>query len=66
MIALTMVMGAISFFEIRRLSKERAKKDIVIFVISALCALAIGYYYILNPYGKSFCAFVIDMLGLNE
>ncbi len=62
---LTVLVVAVSAFEIVGMAKRKLTKEIIIYIIMALLTLAIGYYYILVPYGKSVIYYVFSLFGIN-
>lgn len=63
MIYLIALVILISFFEIRRMVVKQQKKEIVIFLILAVISLALGYFYLLDPYRTSLAQHMLKLVG---
>lgn len=60
---LTILVLGISAYEITGMARRRQKKEIVLFIVIALLSLALGYFYISNPYMESLADYILKFYG---
>lgn len=55
----------LSFWEIYSLSKNKLKKEMVVYIIIGFITLSFGILYFLNPYEYSFAKTILDYIDPN-
>lgn len=63
MIFLTILIFAVSIFEIRAMKRRKQNKEIVVFIVLAALSLSLGYLYLSNPYGESLAQRILKVIG---
>lgn len=64
-ILLTAIITAAGILEIPGMAKKGQTKEIIVFVVIALLAFAMGLYYILTPHEKSLIYYTFKLFGLD-
>lgn len=65
MIFFTILILILSVFEIKSMLKKGLKNELKVFILLTLVTLTLGYYYISNPYRKSFANIILTFFGIN-
>lgn len=65
MILFTISILILSIFEIKAMIKKGLKNELKVFILLTLLTLILGYYYISNPYRKSFSNIILTFFGIN-
>lgn len=63
MIPWLMLIVFISVYEINNMNKKKLYKERAVFILFAILAVIMSYYYSKNPYGISISEFVLNLLG---
>ncbi len=56
----------VSVLELIYMKKRKEKKEIVVYLLFATMTLALGIFYLSNPYRNSLVYFMLKMLGLKD
>jgi hypothetical protein len=62
---LTLLIAAVSAFEITSMVKGKQFREIVAFAVIALLSLGMGVYYILTPHEKSLIIYILEFFGIH-